>query len=228
MGYTTDFIGAVEIHPPLNAAEIEYLTRFANTRRMQLKEGPYFVGQGGFMGQDEGPNVIDYNEHADGQPGLWCQWVPVDGGRALAWNGTEKFYDSDQWMAYLIDHFLRPGAKAAKSGEAQFKDFSFDHACSGLIVASGEAFPDLWKLVVIENRVRTMRYELELDWIEGWDEMMNAARGNPPAAIEWVEESLSGEQRQLLAPFLADLARGLPEPERTRLVGLARGPAAMH
>lgn len=44
----------------------------------------------------------------DRQPGLWCQWVPVDSGNALAWDEGEKFYEYIEWLDYLIRHFLGP------------------------------------------------------------------------------------------------------------------------
>jgi hypothetical protein len=31
-------------------------------------------------------------------------------GTAIKWNGAEKFYNSEAWMSYLIDLFLKPGA----------------------------------------------------------------------------------------------------------------------
>ncbi len=52
MGYTTEFAGHITITPPLNAEEIAYLTKFANTRRMARTKGPYYVDNPGFAGQD--------------------------------------------------------------------------------------------------------------------------------------------------------------------------------
>jgi hypothetical protein len=153
MGYTTDFSGAVSIEPPLNAAEIEFLTKFAETRRMARTKGPYFVDGGGDYGQAREDDVTDYNRPPAGQPGLWCQWVPSEDGTTIAHDGGEKFYDSPEWMTYLIDHFLKPGAIA---------DLPFlqkNHIVNGVIKAQGEDMDDRWKLVVTDNKVTVVNLE---------------------------------------------------------------------
>lgn len=38
-----------------------------------------------------------YNRRSEGQPGLWCDWVPCWDGCCLAYNGVEKFYASLEW-----------------------------------------------------------------------------------------------------------------------------------
>ena len=153
MGYTTDFYGSVSVTPPLNQAEIDYLNLFASTRRMHRKEGPYYAVDDGDLGQRETSGVINFNEPAQGQPGLWCQWVPTEDGTAIEWDGGEKFYDAEVWMQYLIDHFLRPAARA--KGQPGFEDFTFDHVVSGTIEAQGEDPGDQWQLVVTNNAVTT-------------------------------------------------------------------------
>ena len=63
-------------------------------------------------------------------------------------------------MAYLIEHFLRPGAAAATSGDPQFSGFTFDHTLTGEIEAQGEDPDDRWLLRVTENRVSVLRARL--------------------------------------------------------------------
>lgn len=149
MGYTTEFTGSIAIEPPLNAEEISYLKKFAESRRMDSEQGPYYVDREGFMGQGT-EGVRDYNRPPAGQPGLWCQWVPTEDGTELVWDEGEKFYEADKWMAYLIDHFLKPGARAA--GELKF--LQANHTCNGRIQATGEDPSDMWDLVVDDNQVR--------------------------------------------------------------------------
>ena len=161
MGYTTDFEGSVTIEPPLNDAEITYLKAFAGTRRMSRRSGPYFVEGGGFRGQDHEADVIDSNRPAAGQPGLWCGWVPDDFGEVLVWDGIENFYESRSWMAYLIDHFLKPGAAA--QGAPGFEDFTFDHVVNGTIEAQGEDPSDRWRLIVTHNMVTTKTATISWD-----------------------------------------------------------------
>lgn len=151
MGYHTTFSGSVQVSPPLNQQEIDFLTKFNETRRMDRTKGPYYVDNKGMMGQDHEPDIRDYNSPPDGQPGLWCHWVPTADGTAIEWDGGEKFYDSPEWMQYLIDHFLGPNAKA--KGELPF--LQANHVLNGVIDAEGEEQGDVWVLVVKDNKVST-------------------------------------------------------------------------
>ncbi len=129
MGYTTEFEGRFNLDRPLAGEHAAYLRRFADTRRVSridgavaeigdphrcavgLPPGPqgaYFVGGGGFMGQDRDASIMNYNKPPEGQPGLWCQWTPTHDGSGLEWNGVEKFYYYVEWLEYLIQHFLKP------------------------------------------------------------------------------------------------------------------------
>lgn len=153
MGYTTEFSGSISIEPPLNEDEIAFLEKFARTRRMNRKKGPYFVDGNGFAGQGDDPDIIDYNRPPPGQPGLWCHWVPD--GDGIEWDGGENFYDSADWMKYIIDHFLRPGAHAA----SELPFLQANHTCNGVIKAQGEDIDDRWKLIVEDNEVRVVDLE---------------------------------------------------------------------
>ena len=148
MGYTTTFYGQVAVEPPLSAKEIVYLKKFAETRRMRCLQGPYYVERGGLCGQATGEDVLEYNCPPEGQPTLWCHWVPIDDGSAIAWNGGEKFYNASKWMEYLMDHFIgeTPVAKTELA-------FLTGHICNGNIFAQGEDPDDRWKLVVKKNQV---------------------------------------------------------------------------
>lgn len=129
MGYTTEFTGEFSFDQPLSPEHAAYLTRFAGTRRMGRREdiagkmpdpvrevvglplgpqGAYFVGGQGVAGQEVDSSVIHRNKPPDGQPGLWCQWVPTKNRRALVWDGEEKFYNFVEWLQYLLAHFLTP------------------------------------------------------------------------------------------------------------------------
>lgn len=154
MGYTTDFIGHVDIEPRLNDSEIEYLTAFAASRRFDRPGGPYAV-PGNPRADDDRADVPteQYNRTAPGQPQLWCQWVPCWDGCCLSFDGMEKFYAPIPWLRYLIDHFLRPGALAAESGEDWFRDFTFDHRLDGMIVGCRRDNKELFSIKVTDNVV---------------------------------------------------------------------------
>lgn len=151
MGYSTDFIGHIDIEPPLNDAEMEYLSAFFDSRRCDRGGDPYevpgnpraetLVGEYGERGNDPAP----------GQPNLWCDWRVCWDGCCLAWNGTEKSYSMIPWLRYLIAHFLKPDAKAA--GDPRFAEFGFDHVLSGMVVGCRRDDKELFALTVRNNRV---------------------------------------------------------------------------
>jgi hypothetical protein len=157
MGYTTDFEGQIEIAPALPAELAKYINDFGNTRRMKRntslltrmyagdhgfngkygKEGEYFVSDGGNYGEDDMVGVIDYNEPPSTQPGLWCQWRITEDGKYIEWDGSEKFYESADWMKYIINNFIGK-----------------EYKCNGIIHAFGEDHNDVWNLIVTDNNVR--------------------------------------------------------------------------
>jgi hypothetical protein len=163
MGYTTNFGGSVTIEPPLNEDEISFLQDFNETRRMKRKNGPLFIDGSGNFGQNRLPDIEDFNSPHPDQPGLWCQWVPDDAGRALAWDGGEKFYNSVEWMEYIIRLLSDMEYVAAHSDEdARLAGFTCNHVVNGVINASGEEPGDVWRLLV-QNNVVT-RHEAKLVW----------------------------------------------------------------
>ena len=158
MGYTTEFEGSVSIEPPLNASEISYLRSFAESRRMNRTQGPLYVEGSGFRGQNSSDDgVIDGNRPHPDQPGLWCQWVPTDDGADLEWDGGEKFYESPQWMKYIVQKLLAPEGKGYVAAhideDPRLAHFTNDHVVNGEIFAQGEENEDRWWLQVTDNEV---------------------------------------------------------------------------
>jgi hypothetical protein len=160
MGYTTEFYGSVAVEPPLSEEEIKYLNKFSETRRMARKEGPYFVDGEGFMGQGKTESVLDYNSPPQEQPSLWCQWVPSEDGTEIQWDGGEKFYCADEWMMYIINHFIGSNPSAAESPGMEFIK---PHICNGFIEAQGEEYDDKWAIKVTDNVVTTHRATVTYD-----------------------------------------------------------------
>ena len=154
MGYSTDFDGRIEIDPPLNFAEIDYLKAFSETRHMYREQGEYFVDfEIGYNTTEVG--VYDCNKPPHRQPELWCNFIPTKDGTAIVWNECEKTYEAKEWIQYIINHFLRPNAIASKTQSPYFTDFTFDHVCNGELLAQGEDIRDRWLLIVKSNKVST-------------------------------------------------------------------------
>lgn len=154
MGYTTDFSGQIVVEPTLSPEEIEYLTKFNRTRRMDRENGPYYVENAGWAGQDREDDIRDYNRPPQGQPGLWCQWIPTENGRAIEWDQGEKFYYATEWMEYLIEHFIGSDPLARSYDRTKF---FVPHVLNGIIEAHGEDHDDHWRLHVEDNTVSSRR-----------------------------------------------------------------------
>jgi hypothetical protein len=218
MGYTTDFIGHVDIEPVLNQDEIEYLSAFSMSRRFDRPDGPYAV-PGNPMAvlstEHEDVGVDTYNRIAPGQPQLWCQWVPCLDGCCLSFNGHEKFYEPVAWMRYLIEHFLRPGALASKTQLAAFEHFTFDHQLVGTVVGCRRDTKELFAINVKANRVTEqvlrpgladyldrppLAYEEEIDRWEATSRRRRVPPDETPAEVDGLatrraEGARSGDRR---------------------------------
>ncbi|MEV0898622.1 hypothetical protein [Actinoplanes sp. NPDC049802] len=163
MGYNTDFTGQVTIVPPLNPYEVEYLDRFAETRHSHRERGPYAV----WVGEVTVDDSYEPDRPPPELPGYHCKWVPTAAGEALTWNGEEKFYYADRWLAFLIGAFLKPGAVVrgelddpvpGRFYPAVFEHFTFDHVLNGTVSAEGEEPDDLWRIEVRDNVVHVVRW----------------------------------------------------------------------
>ncbi|MDO9457252.1 hypothetical protein [Nocardioides sp.] len=154
MGYQTDFVGHIDIAPPLNDAETAYLTAFTRTRHFDRPEGPYFVSSNPYAeARDEKVAVETYNRTAAGQPELWCHWVPCGDGDCLTYDGIEKPYAPVEWMRYLVQHFFSSRAAARHRGDPAFAEFTFDHVLNGTIVGCRRDTRELFAIDVRNNRV---------------------------------------------------------------------------
>jgi hypothetical protein len=105
-------------------------------------EGAYFVGGGGFAGQNYDESIINYNKPPEGQPGLWCLWEPNEEGTTIRWNGSNiidlsSSYEYTSWIRYLIDHFL----------------VRWGYILNGEVEWRGDEWTDLGKIEVKNNRV---------------------------------------------------------------------------
>ena len=153
MGVNTDYLGHIEISPSLNQVEREYLWRFSRSTRRYRADSPYAV-----IPEDPEQDMKAINRHVfddrlAAQPSAFCQWVPCRVGCCISWNGWGKFYAGPDWMSYLIDHFLRPGAHAQTCGDPQFEAFTFDHHASGVLVGEQQDNRELFLLRVVDNQV---------------------------------------------------------------------------
>ena len=161
MGYTTDFSGSFAITPAPTPEFTKYINDFSEHRHMvrdpeKVKalfpdweaqcfkgelgdECEFFVGGGGFFGQDHDESIINYNREPKNCPGLWCQWIIEDG--ELRWDEGEKFYNYTDWLRYLIKNFFAPEG----------------YTLNGVVGFQGEDDEDRGEITIEDNQV-TVEY----------------------------------------------------------------------
>lgn len=210
--------------------EIEYLKEFSHTRHMGYHGGPYITDEA--VLNTGGTIPGEQNTPPDGQPGLWCQWAPTDDGAALEWDGGEKFYDSEEWMRYLIDTFLSDSAALRKEiawGHPrvegryyadQFGAFTFDHVLNGVIEAQGEDVSDHWWLIVHDNTVKVATIG---DVIGDATKVIKGFLDQPTVTTVTEETEITLRGRGPIPAGLFDMAAGAAERETTREELLANG-----
>lgn len=161
MGYTTIFTGQFQLDRPLSRELRHYLNSFSESRRMKRNDHVHTLDPDAVYGftayvngferktlgeqgeyyanpdNEEMGAVADYNQPPDGQPGLWCDWAPNPDGTAICWNGSDKTYDSIEWLEYLIEHFLKPHG----------------HTLNGVVDAQGEYDHDRYEIMIHDNAV---------------------------------------------------------------------------
>jgi hypothetical protein len=154
MGYTTDFDGRFKLNRKLNKKDHKFLTKLAETRRVVRKvdakygvDGEFYVDGEGDFGQAHDSTILDYNKPPRTQPGLWCQWVPSEGGQFIQWDGGEKFYNYVEWLKYLIVKVLAPR----------------NYILNGEVTWTGEDRGDVGKIIVVNNMVTTKQGRLSFE-----------------------------------------------------------------
>ena len=152
MGLHTDYLGSLRIEPPLSPAEVDFLKSFNRTRHCGDRAPLDVVAHP--ADNDPAGDVESYNRVAAGMPELWCPWTSCDEGCCLRWDQGEKPYAPDQWLRYLIDTFLRPGAALAADAAARAVGLTFDHVLTGMLVGERRETGELFALAVKDNVVR--------------------------------------------------------------------------
>jgi hypothetical protein len=166
MGYTTDFYGSFRLDRPMQLEHARYLHAFRSRRmrrdahkaatlpdRIRAAVGLPVGDEGGYCvagSHDNDPSVVDGNRPPQGQPGLWCQWMPSEDHQAIVWDGCESFSYYVEWLEYVIAHFLGP----------------WGYVLNGVVRWEGEEPGDTGTIHVVNNRVTTQETEDNRDHAE--------------------------------------------------------------
>lgn len=154
MPFDAHYTGKLTISPPLNLAEAKALGIFLAVRHVQTVNGPLDIRRSLTPGH---PDVVDWNKPAQNMPGLYTGLEITDDGASLVWNGEEKPGDLTEWIIYLIEYFLKPGAMFEEEAKQSAEDnllhgFSFDHKVNGEL-HGGTSQNEFWTIHVEDNEV---------------------------------------------------------------------------
>lgn len=200
MGLHTSYLGHVRVAPALNPDEIEFLRRFNQTRHCGDDDTPLRTVQHPAENEPAG-DVEAYNRAAPGKPGLWCPWTCCATGCCLHWDGVEKPYAPREWLSYLVDTFLRPGAALSDDPRARRLGLSFDHVLNGMLVGERRETAELFALEVHDNAV-TRR--VLVPGVEGTDEW---GYRSPEWERESRQQRLAARRRRFAQAIAEDLRR---------------------
>ncbi|GGM88294.1 hypothetical protein GCM10009721_11640 [Terrabacter tumescens] len=181
MGFSTRFLGRLDIEPPLNPSEVAWLTAYAELDRRHFTD-PYEVpvNPRAFRLEQERQRAEEFRQPparsgtsgrravtrdafttltpGDGTPYPHLDWIPCRSGCCLIWDSaTEKSRMAEAWLTFLIDHFLRPGAMARHSAKPDFAEFTFDHVLNGVIAAERDDTRELWLIRCRDNEISTQQ-----------------------------------------------------------------------
>lgn len=145
MGYQTDFVGYLQIEPPLGPREQSFINRISGSPFLQESDGPLRVA-------DEDDEVL--RRLMRPAPRGWSNWTACAQGCCLSYDGGDKANHMVPWLEFLMTTFLLPGAAA--EGIA---GVSCNHVLNGMVVGSRRDNRELYSITVRHNEV-----EVELLW----------------------------------------------------------------
>lgn len=209
MGDTTDYLGHLDISPPLNDTEVQYVAAFGTMRHFDRGGSPYDVPGNPRAPDNAGVSLERYNAVQAGKPALHCGWAVCGQGCCLSHDGVEKFNNPQPWLAYLIDHLLKPDALASTQEHPQLAGFTFDHHLDGTIVGCRRNVRELFALVVDDN---VIHHDVLRRGDPGYETFA-------PLAYEEARDRTLGARAQRRRDSPAARARGSIAP----VVTLARG-----
>jgi hypothetical protein len=150
VGYDTFFRGEFKLNKRLSDAHAAYLRAFVEKRHVTYNDkaietcsDPLRVavglplGPGGTFFVGTSHEIDDANTPPPGVPGVWCRWEPNYENTAIVWDGSEKFYDYVEWLAWIVTHLLSP----------------WGYVLSGTIEWRGDSADDYGSIVVTRNKI---------------------------------------------------------------------------
>ena len=169
MGYQTDFVGYLQIEPPLQERERSLINRISGSMFLQESESGLRVAN-----QDD--ELL--RELMANAPRGWSNWAVCFEGCCLSYDGGDKANHMVPWLKFLMATFLVPGARAEGAN-----GLTCDHVLTGMVVGSRRDTRELYSITVRENHVDVellwpgrpewsdyprLAYQVEIDSFRAW------------------------------------------------------------
>ncbi len=169
MGYQTDFIGYLEIDPPLGQREITVVNRISGSPFLERSDA-------GLRVADEDDE--EFRDLMRGAPRGWSNWAVCSQGCCLSYNGGDKANHMVPWLKFLVSTFLVPGATAER-----IRGMTCDHVLNGMVVGSRRDTRELYSITARSNEIRVellwpgnpgwsdyprLAYQTEIDRFRDW------------------------------------------------------------
>ncbi|MGL4174839.1 MAG: hypothetical protein ACRCSN_02080 [Dermatophilaceae bacterium] len=151
MGYDTEYLGHLEVTPPLNRVEVEWLSGFADWGA--LPDGDPFT----LPMNPRAALATAFRNAGDGMTGPrniprgTRDWRVSDDGTRISWRRAPKSNDAVHTLTFLVETYLGVDAAARSSGNPDFVAFTFDHRLDGLIVGERDDTEELFLLEVRDS-----------------------------------------------------------------------------
>ena len=139
MGYQTDFIGYLQIEPPLGPREHSFINRVSGSLFLQGVEG-------GLRVADQDDEVL--RDLLAKAPQGWSNWTVCPQGCCLSYDGGDKANHMVPWLKFLMATFLVAGAAAEG-----ISGMTCDHVLRGMVVGSRRDTRELYSITVRDNDV---------------------------------------------------------------------------
>ncbi len=154
MGERIHGLGHLDIVPPLNTAEQQYLAAYAETMT-RVDDDPYHVDdhpplaqRRAFTAADDGDYVISGRDE--------ISWGPDFSGESLHTKDRDGIWRPVECLQHLLDHFLTPDAARLHVGDPRFAEFTFDHELLGAVALEGNYTGRLTLVMVEDGQARSL------------------------------------------------------------------------
>jgi hypothetical protein len=154
MGERIHGLGHLDIVPPLNTAEQQYLRAYAETTT-RVDEDPYHVDdhpplarRRTFDTEGDDHYVISGRDE--------MSWAPDFSGESLHTQDRDGIWHPLECLQHLLDHFLTPDAAQRHAGDERFKEFTFDHELLGAVALESDYTGQLTLVMVRDGQVQSL------------------------------------------------------------------------